>query len=120
MKDFQKIRSKFNYLNSPMESMHEDGSNFLINLTNSADLLLLDYQLMTNGRIKTGLDLYHELQLEKRAIIYTKSTSKEIEDIERKISNSGLNKRIFVLQKPLVYDNEAASILKDNIERILH
>ena len=97
----------------------EDGSKFLIDLCNDADLLLLDYQLMTKGRIRTGLDLYKELGLEKSALIYTKSTSEEIKGIERNISNSRLNERIFVLQKPIEYDHEAASILKDNIERVL-
>ena len=117
--DFYDLRDNFSIINCPSEEIRNDSSKYLLKLFKDADLLLLDYQLGMQGKVKTGFDLYRNLNLENNALIYTNSTSFEIEKIESDIENSGLSEKIKVLKKSKNVGDEAINSLRNNIEYFL-
>ncbi len=129
--DFFQIRSSFSTLFSPNEKISNSSAQFLNEVVRDADLLLLEYNLSGNDHVdvlsdidNTAIDFYQLLNLDKKALIYTRATSINIENIKKQIVTAGLSDRVDVISKPLqphlqYVTPEKITFLRENIEAIL-
>ena len=99
-KDFLKIRTNFNKYFSPKILLQEEAEDFFRDTFSPDDILLLDYELNEFNRKINCVDLYMELKLTQKALIYTKVGLDDINDIKNSLGKASLDDRILVSQKP--------------------
>jgi len=128
---FYEIRDNLNRLFSPIESISSSSARFLDEVIRGTDLLLIEYNLSGNDNVEvlsdidnTAIDFYQKLNLDKKALIYTRATSRNIENIKKQIVTVGLSDRMDVIVKPVLPDLRMATpesivYLKENIDAIL-
>lgn len=78
--------------------------NRLNKICNNADILLLDYRLVSGDELfaegLSGIDVYKKLDSNVNSLIYTNSNEIEIERIQDEIKSNSLEDRMEVIKKP--------------------
>ena len=98
--DFKKIRTNFTKYFSPDILLQEEAEDFFRTILGQDDLLILDYILSERNRKINCVDLYLELKLTQKAIIYTKMGLDDINDIRNCLKIASLDNKILISQKP--------------------
>ncbi len=123
--EFNKIRDEVNNLYSPKDDVSDNAKNYLINKIKNVDLLLLDYELDDSNKTINCINLYKELNLNVKALIYTKYKSSKFDTILKEIKSHSYNDRMKAIQKPedlkKVYElNKTIEYLKSTIKEVIN